>query len=278
MNRTARRRLRWRTPYEVVTGTTPDRSNLFIMPYRTKVYYKRYTSGKAAQPKRIIEEPGLFVGFAENIGHSLTFKIYSLTTDKIIYRSRVRIARDIPNIRSDRISEEHKAQSSDDRVLTQTVTDQGNGEKEEPLEDINDDSEDDKIREVPTTESTNDVPTPLRLSDIDERGAYIPGVTNVETEVLRRKEETNEDQRKWSVYDTVLGDFDTYPSIELDHLKGRSFLEDVEDGERVRTTIHEVMKTKRDGIILKVKSTLDDKTRERLVSYNEALDFINDNC
>jgi hypothetical protein len=39
------------------------------------------------------------VGFAENVGHSSTYKLLTLDTRKIIYRSRIRIASEDPNLR-----------------------------------------------------------------------------------------------------------------------------------------------------------------------------------
>ena len=50
------------------------------------VYFLKHKGG---YPSDSTEQSGLFVGFSENVGHQLTFKILTDNTSKIIYRSRV---------------------------------------------------------------------------------------------------------------------------------------------------------------------------------------------
>ena len=54
-------------------------------------------------PSDTIEEHGYFVGIAENVGHAMTFKILTSSTDKILCSSNVRPANDPTslNIRAD---------------------------------------------------------------------------------------------------------------------------------------------------------------------------------
>ena len=98
MNHVAVQSLNWRTPLEVLEGITPDISAIYQMPYRTKVYFQRY---EASYPSESEEDVGYFVGFSANVGHKLTFKVLTIDTRKILYRSCVQRASDLPNQRID---------------------------------------------------------------------------------------------------------------------------------------------------------------------------------
>ena len=98
-NRTAVKSLGWRTPFETLTGQTPDISIMPLqMPYRQPVFYKEvnhaYTSKSA-------ECFGYFVDFSTSVDHANTFKILDLKTNKIMFRSWVRLpTKDLPNTHS----------------------------------------------------------------------------------------------------------------------------------------------------------------------------------
>ena len=95
MNHTAERSLGWRPPLEVLTGETLDISIMLIFLFWDVVYVARYKDAHySGQPgaKKSSEIRGRFVGFAWNVGHALTFKILTDDTNKIIHRSRVRLA------------------------------------------------------------------------------------------------------------------------------------------------------------------------------------------
>ena len=66
------------------------------MPYRTLVYFPRYLD---SFPSDTTEDIGYFVGFSENVGHSITFKVLTLDTRKVLTRSRVRPAKKFINKR-----------------------------------------------------------------------------------------------------------------------------------------------------------------------------------
>ena len=74
---------------EVREGT-PDISHIMQFRWFEPVLF--YTPN-TSHPKTK-EEPGYFVGFGENVGDALTFKILTLDTGKIIHRSVVRSALD----------------------------------------------------------------------------------------------------------------------------------------------------------------------------------------
>ncbi len=92
MNHTAERSLGWRTPMEVLTGQTVDISKFLCFLFWDPVYCARYKDSKySGQPGEDVsnEIRGRFVGFSWDVGHSLTFKILTNDTRKIIRRSVV---------------------------------------------------------------------------------------------------------------------------------------------------------------------------------------------
>jgi hypothetical protein len=88
LNHLAHEKINWRTPIEAAFGVTPDVSALLCFQfYEPVVYFQPDASFPGSK-----EKFGRFVGFAENVGDALTFKI--LTDDtKVIHRSNVRPAR-----------------------------------------------------------------------------------------------------------------------------------------------------------------------------------------
>ena len=95
MNHTAEKSLSWRPPLQVLTGQTIDISILLCFLFWDIVYCSRdkdkeYQNQVGSQKSSEIR--GRFVGFAWDVGHSLTFKILTSDTNKVIERSRVRLA------------------------------------------------------------------------------------------------------------------------------------------------------------------------------------------
>ena len=87
-NHTAVKSLGWRTPTEWLLGYTPDISVLLQFEFWEPVYYAKYDAKFPADSSECL---GRLVGIAENVGHSMTFKI--LTEDKqIIHRAVIRTA------------------------------------------------------------------------------------------------------------------------------------------------------------------------------------------
>ncbi|HSN66994.1 MAG TPA: hypothetical protein VLS94_10155, partial [Fusibacter sp.] len=88
--------LGWKTPMQVFTGETSDVSPLLHFQFYEEVNYMRHSSDF---PSDSTEETGYFVGFGESVGDTMTFKILSKDTNKIMYRSSVRSATKAPNLR-----------------------------------------------------------------------------------------------------------------------------------------------------------------------------------
>ncbi len=101
LNNVAFESLKWKTPLFSLTGQRNDISMLLCFIWYQPVYYKVY-EGSFPDTK---EARGRFVGISEHVGHSMTFKILTDDTRKIIHRSEIRAANDdkSPNLRLDDI-------------------------------------------------------------------------------------------------------------------------------------------------------------------------------
>jgi hypothetical protein len=86
-------------PLQHLTGVTVDISPLLRFHFWQKVYYKKADS---SFPSESSEGIGHIVGISENCGHAMTWKVLTIDTNKIIYRSLVRPFSDSDlNIRAD---------------------------------------------------------------------------------------------------------------------------------------------------------------------------------
>jgi len=90
MNRTARKKLGWRTPYEALCGQTPDISVLMHFVFWEKCLIKNYQTDGKNFPSQSDEIVVRFVGFSNTVGHSLTFIVYNEKTGALLYRSCVK--------------------------------------------------------------------------------------------------------------------------------------------------------------------------------------------
>ena len=90
MNRTAKESLNWRTPVEALTGQTPDISMLLHFTFWEPVFIKNYKGSGKNFPSESTEIIVRFIGYAEDVGHSCTFKVFNEETQEILYRSSLR--------------------------------------------------------------------------------------------------------------------------------------------------------------------------------------------
>ena len=101
-NRLAMENLAWRTPFECLTGPTLDISMIIRFRFWDKIYAKRDESrGGKEFPSSSNEIACRFVGFSESVGHPMTYKILTLDTKQILYRSRIRLSDAEPNLRAE---------------------------------------------------------------------------------------------------------------------------------------------------------------------------------
>ena len=92
LNHLASELLNWRTPIEVLSGSTPDLSPLMQYHFWEPVYY--LIDDKQKFPSETVEKFGRFVGISENVGDAMTFKVLTDDTNQVIHRSSLRSAAD----------------------------------------------------------------------------------------------------------------------------------------------------------------------------------------
>ena len=93
LNHMASRTLQGLCPVQALEGTTPDISFLLHFSFYEPVYYRIDSSEPDLNfPSSSNEKKGYWVGFADNQGDSLTWRILTEDTQKIIIRSCVRSA------------------------------------------------------------------------------------------------------------------------------------------------------------------------------------------
>jgi len=91
MDRTAVKSLNYRTPLGVLTGQTPDISILPQYSSWGPVYIKRYESqGGKSFPSKSNGVKAHFAGYAESVGHSMTYVAVTDDTQQVMSRSRSR--------------------------------------------------------------------------------------------------------------------------------------------------------------------------------------------
>jgi hypothetical protein len=86
----ANRQLNWKIPEQVSRGRTPDISHILMFYWFEPVLYLDPVS----KFPETTEKPGYFVGFVNNIGDALTFKVLKNDLSTIKHRSVVRSAAD----------------------------------------------------------------------------------------------------------------------------------------------------------------------------------------
>ena len=86
LNHLASKVLKWRTPLEALTGSTPDISAIIQFRFWEPVYYRRHDSSFPSDTK---EEAGHFVGFATSVGDALTYLVLTDNSSKVIHLSTV---------------------------------------------------------------------------------------------------------------------------------------------------------------------------------------------
>ena len=103
LNATASPALGGLTPLQALTGQVPDISHFLHFSFWEPIYYKVDESEPDHRfPSKSNEKRGHWVGFAENKGDQLTWKILTDDTNTIIIRSAVRSAtKTSPNLRLD---------------------------------------------------------------------------------------------------------------------------------------------------------------------------------
>ena len=239
LNRTAVKSIGNKTPYEKLTGEVPDVSEILAMPYRQLV---SYTEKDESYPQKSNERIGFFVGFNENVGHQMTFRVLDIKTGMIKNRSRIRTLEGVPNMRA---------------IQPET---------EEEIENIK--------RFLPR--AVNDDNVQRQLKNIME-GKHLDHDAPIKSEVLRDLDRG--ETAGWKHFDLESIPNDTMDTIDTSKLIGRSYLKPTDDNEeRVRAVIKDCVKEHNGDVRLIVTDTMCDEgeTYEEKIAYGQVIDFVNE--
>ena len=198
------------TPTFIATGQRPDISPFLVFMWFEPVYYKVYNN---TFPSTSREARGRFVGVSEHVGHSMTFKILTDDTQKVIYRSEIRSALD-PKERNLRIDDIFDGEEVQQYIKSLRKSMQDNAEDEptfdgEPVSTIDGEPTDVKDVGMPQFDP-NDLVGRTFLMEPDEEGErqrarIVEAIVNQE-----QKTRSNKDHIKFKIkvgeeqYDEVM--------------------------------------------------------------------------
>ena len=143
MNRMALGSLGWRTPFEKLTGQTPDISMIYRFKFYDRVYFKRVDS--RGEDDASDESAGRFVGFSDTVGHMMTYKVLDELTNKVIHRSRIRLATLDPNRQIDPVEHDEFTDNEVAEGLIDDDGDAGGPTIGETGDDVTDDGEENVV-------------------------------------------------------------------------------------------------------------------------------------
>jgi hypothetical protein len=112
-NRIARKSINWRTPYELLYGSTPDISPFVIFEFWEPVYYTDLNTPFPNNQEKI----GRFMGIAEDHGNNMCFWILTNETEKLIVRSYLRSATDATKPNASLLSDFLELSENDKREI-----------------------------------------------------------------------------------------------------------------------------------------------------------------
>ena len=236
MNRIALESLQWCTPYEKLSGNTPDISIIYRFKFYDKIYFKRNKSlGGKRFPSISNEALGRFVGCLEDVGHHMTYIIIiNEETNKTLFRSRIKLTTLDPN------------QCIDDN--------------QHPEVDIN----------IPNHSTINTTPTDDNSNDDSDNDA--PSPNDTETYPLTSTNNLNEASNTTASESTQMATIDVEDLIRRTYLTQpsqdgtRKRLKIVEQLDNQERTINST------PAMIRFRAINDDNTVEEIIAYNQVID------
>ena len=298
MNHTAEKSLDWRPPLEVLTGQTIDISIMLCFMFWDVVYVSRYPddkySGQVGSEKSE-EIRGRFVGFAWDVGHAMTFKVLTDDTQRVIKRSKLRLAK----VGENNLKLDVEAGAVPERIYIKSKRDEEGDDLVLPTIDMStnpftvEDNPDVIVEETPQEELQRQ----RRIKDeLDYHSPYddpslrdTPVVETVDDEDdlsphLKQPERKPGDPNPQNIpRDFTLEDLSAAnpvsPNLPPEEMIERTFLmPEEEDGSRYRAKIIERIQASQEELakdpeLIKFKCRVNDKYDE-VVAYNDIVDFI----
>ena len=259
---------------QVLTGITPDISQFLQFMFYKPVYFATGDSLSYAKspsfPSDSHEDSGFLVGFGENVGDALTFKVLTKGTSEVIFRSSVRSA----------LTEEEqnrRADPSQGETDPHQVPEILKFPKRLPIDAVDPDDDDEVAQGSDATLlHLDDAPD----VDFDE---YEEDPINSDAPKDDGSDETEEKEDNGDEAPTEDGKFRFSKNFNPAELIGRTYLsEEDKDGNRYRVKIKKQL-----GSNLEKARQLPENTRfrvaikdkektEKIVTYNEIIDALNE--
>ena len=287
LNRMALRSKNWKTPLELLKGQTPDISMIYRHCFWDKVYFVNQDSRNHKYfPSALDERAGGFIGFAESVGHPMTYKILVEDTGRIIFRSRIKSAETGMNCRINPVVEptvddaETGANCRINPVVEPTVDDE-NGR----LETVGEDNDDGDLRDDDDDEHRQGY---LHMNPYVENEGHDPGVDN--TGPFLSEDEDSADPDDETIHfvhpriprEVVRINERLMATLDPDELIGWSYLTFPAENEtrtrlRIAKTLEDLERSAASSPKMKrFRSTNDESTIKEIFSYNELLDRLDD--
>ena len=264
-NHTAQESLGWRTPTEWLLGYTPDITALLCFHFWEPIYY---AVDEASYPESPNEALGRFVGIADVIGSTVTFRI--LTEDmKVITRSTVRTATKSGAYQNER------ANARAPTLAPKTPT--ANLKIDDDIQPISQESIPDEVdndgRKKKSNNNGEDIIDQIDADELSGRPPRKPPYdANTDPSIAQ------ETFLASAMEDAVKNGHDL-PTIDIGSIIGRTFITTQdEDGEQVRARIDEAEflqdRTADEAEpLLRFKCSVGNKRFDEIMTYNRMLQW-----
>ena len=289
MNHVALDKLNGRTSAEWLFGHTPDITIILMFIFYEPVYF-RTVDNKVGETS---EAMGRFVGFAEGVGHAMTFLV--LTNEgRVLRRSLVRSANKEGAFENFRAMREAENVRPGRVVIASPGTFGNKKEKNQTQDEIIPETVPDQDEETATHGPQQEIPSLMHPEDRSQPEAATAEKVFAATTVESSEPDPSATPEEWET-DYSWKDRTVPPTkkegihrhsenrspiiIDVDSLLKRSFItEPNEDGEQVRAVIEDVQPTGEKTAdltqpLFKFRARAGDETFERVMTYNRMLDW-----
>ena len=167
LNRMSLQSLGWKTPFEKLSGQTPDISMIYRFHFWERVYFANRDSRRGKNfPSQSDEKSGRFLGFSEDVGHQMTYLVLDDETKRVIHRSRIRSATRGENRRL--LMPPGESDNDDSESDSGSSSDEDSDEEEDDSGDSGDPRETTTGNPTPAPDPTPDPDPPNQDSSEDD--------------------------------------------------------------------------------------------------------------
>jgi hypothetical protein len=229
-----------------------------------EVYYSHYYGTETEALVKTTEALGRFVGFSTNVGHPMTFRVYSVRTKKLLVRSRIRLAKEGErNLRADMLPDPKTGEIDKTPAQVAALL---------SFADLG-------LRSKGTHTMQNRSKSRAEGNQLGSNDTRAEN-TNLEPDSTEQHDNAPPELSLTSPQDSRLKEGKHMLTIEPEDIVGQSFrLPPNVDGTSELAFIHEVLEEytgdlMRDPTLIKFKYTVGEEVMEDLLSYNKAIEYI----